>query len=602
MKLTPALPSANAAEFQNPSDSGVQRRQGWPSTGNFFSNGVPLHSVMQQVWLSTKGYQFLWPNPHEAEAPLSFYNWLRARVTIPAVKIEAQNPEHQTPVLINNLALEVYRRRPDCQQQFPDLFGLDQMAFAHWFITWARAEKLSPKFFEEVEQTRDGYRRHPLRRIYWILHRNFSRWIYSLYRQEKNLYGIYLRLNHWLEKLGLSQFFERLGAGLIAEHNVMPISIDRQTLKDINRQSEFGVNVIGFLYDESGLGRVTRDIIRVFEQNSFPNAQLDLGGVPGRLTDYSDLKPQADNPHAINLTYFGGINQYIFRLLGAEKLQNRYNIAYFWWELERLPPQLMSNLGLFNEVWVGSHFLEEVFEPIFSVPLYKMPLIIPQPVPAKMTRQDLGLPEDKHIFLFVFDPYSNIERKNPFGFITAYHQAFGPNFDDTLLVIKTKNLEQFPTAAKSLQAAVKSVQGILINRSVSRAETDALFAASDTYVSLHRVEGFGATLAEAMLHHKPVIATGYSGNMDFMTADNSYPVPYRLVPVDETINPYSYGARWAEPDLPAAAAMMKQVLKHPAETKHKVDRAAQLIQKKYSPAAFSQAAIDRLKTIHLHLQ
>lgn len=583
-------------------EAGYRTCQHWPYCYDTFSNAVPVAPVFRQIWARTKGYTRYWSTPHRVDGPDSFFNWLQSPVKIPSLRVQTGKPGSGEPIMLNNLALEVYRLRRDCQQQFPDPFGLDQRAFAHWFTAWARAEKIAPPFYQQVEKALETECRRPVLKAYRTLYRHFSNWIYTLYSEEKLLYRIYEKLAHALEKVGVSQFFEDVVAELFEEHNLLPLSVERQQRGEIISRQEPGVNVIGFLRDESGLGRVTRDMIRVFARHQVPVAQVNLGGVPGRLSDYPELALPEGNPHAINLIYFGGINQYLYRLLGEDKFLNRYNIAYLWWELNRFPPLLMDNLRIFNEVWVGSGFAKEALEPVLSVPIYRMPIIIPRPAPVSLTRKELGLPPDKHIFLFVFDPYSNIDRKNPLGFIEAYRRAFSPDFKDTQLVLKAKGLGQFPEAARAIRAAVKSVDGMLINRSVSRAEVDALFAACDTYVSLHRAEGYGATLAEAMLHQKPVIATAYSGNVDFMTPENSYPVPYRLVEIEEDSGPYKKGEYWADADIDEAARLMRHVMAHPEESHQKSIRACKDIEKNYSEEAFSRAIIERLNGVYDHLR
>ncbi|MBN1122611.1 MAG: glycosyltransferase family 4 protein [Anaerolineae bacterium] len=573
--------------------SGVE----WPTQVDSFSNGVPVAPVIRQIWSRTKGYTHTWPDPHRVDGSNSFFDWLKSPVEAPDV-ISGGRSE---PALFNNLALEVYRLRPDCQQRFPDLFGIDQAAYVCWFIEWAKGEQIAPVFYEAVEQALADQRRRPLRRLWRSLNRRFSLWVYTLYREERPLYRLYMVFLSLLEKIGISQIFVNVVADVFSEHNVLPLSIDRQERKAIIHEAEMGVNVIGFLRDESGIGRVSRDIIQALSGQSIPVAQIDLVGVPGRMQDYPELALPAGNPHAINLIYLGGLNQYFVRLLGEEKLLNRYNIAFLWWELNRFPPLLMDNLRIYNEVWVGSNFVKESLEPVLSVPVLRMPIIIPRPAPVSLSRSDLGLPEDKRIFLFVFDPYSTVERKNPQGFIEAYRRAFAPDFDESLLVLKTKGLDQFPAAASEIRSAVKSVGGKLINCSTSRAEIDALFAACDAYVSLHRSEGYGATLSEAMLHRKPVIATAYSGNMDFMTPENSYPVPYRLVELAEDVGPFTRGEHWADPDLDEAARLMKRVIEHPEEAREKALRGCADIEQRYSREAFSKAIIERLNEVHIAL-
>jgi glycosyltransferase involved in cell wall biosynthesis len=209
----------------------------------------------------------------------------------------------------------------------------------------------------------------------------------------------------------------------------------------------------------------------------------------------------------------------------------------------------------------------------------------------------LGLADDRFIWLFAFDMHSYIARKNPHAVIEAYRQAFGSHARQTQLVIKARHLEEYPEAAARLRSDLKSVGGMLISGSMSRLELNMLFAACDGYVSLHRCEGFGLTMAEAMALGKPVVATGYSGNMDFMTASNSYPVDYHLIELDRNHGPYRRGTYWADPDLDHAATLMRQVCEQRGDAQQKGLTAAADIARRHSSFSAAQDVIDRLKSI-----
>jgi glycosyltransferase involved in cell wall biosynthesis len=197
----------------------------------------------------------------------------------------------------------------------------------------------------------------------------------------------------------------------------------------------------------------------------------------------------------------------------------------------------------------------------------------------------------------VFDMHSYVERKNPHAVIEAYRRAFEPRARQTQLVIKASHLEAYPDAAARLSADLESVGGILISNSMNRSELSMLFAACDGYLSLHRCEGFGLTIAEAMVLGKPVVATGYSGNMDFMNASNSYPVRYRLTELDRDHGPYRRGTHWADPDLDHAAELMRQVFEQRGDARQKGITAAADIARWHSSLSAGQGVIERLKSI-----
>jgi glycosyltransferase involved in cell wall biosynthesis len=217
--------------------------------------------------------------------------------------------------------------------------------------------------------------------------------------------------------------------------------------------------------------------------------------------------------------------------------------------------------------------------------------------PSNVTRDALGLPEDKFLFLFTFDMLSFIERKNPWGAIEAYRRAFGPDFNETSLIIKVTNLDQFPQHREPLRQAVASVKGILMDGYLERAELDGLFNLCDAYVSLHRSEGFGMTIAEAMHLGKPVIATDYSGNADYMNVNNSYPVGYELVELEQDHGPYKKGGVWADPDLDHAAAQMRRAFENQDEARFKGRRAAADIERWYGSEAMARKIMGRFEVI-----
>jgi glycosyltransferase involved in cell wall biosynthesis len=256
-----------------------------------------------------------------------------------------------------------------------------------------------------------------------------------------------------------------------------------------------------------------------------------------------------------------------------------------------------DRFALLNELWVASDFVRDTLAPLVSIPVRKMRIPITITKPAVVCRADVGVPEDRFMWLFAFDMHSYVARKNPHAVIEAYRRAFGAHARQTQLVIKVNNLEADLGAAARLCADLESVGGRLISRSMSRSELSMLFAACDGYVSLHHCEGFGLTMAEAMALGKPVVATAYSGNMDFMTATNSYPVRYQLIKLDRDHGPYQRGTHWADPDLDHAAELMQQVFEQHDDARQKGITAAADIERWHGSLSAGQGVIERLKRI-----
>jgi glycosyltransferase involved in cell wall biosynthesis len=222
---------------------------------------------------------------------------------------------------------------------------------------------------------------------------------------------------------------------------------------------------------------------------------------------------------------------------------------------------------------------------------------LPPPVqrpaePAEPLR--LGVP-DGFLFLFVFDYLSTVQRKNPVGLVEAFKRAFAPG-DGPQLLIKTINGPLRPLSEEEVLWAVDGREDIhVIDRSLSTDELNGLMAACDCYVSLHRAEGFGLTLAEAMALGKPAIATRYSGNVDFMNDENSYLVDFEIGRVGPECEIYPPEGEWAEPSVEHAAELMRRVYEDPEEAERRGARGAADVARTLSPEATGAAMRRRLE-------
>jgi glycosyltransferase involved in cell wall biosynthesis len=216
-------------------------------------------------------------------------------------------------------------------------------------------------------------------------------------------------------------------------------------------------------------------------------------------------------------------------------------------------------------------------------------------VPA-LGRSHFRIPERGTVFLYMFDVSSQAERKNPFGAIQAFRRAgFEP--DQAVLVLKFTNAEYDRDAVRRLHEESAGLNVVLLDGYMDRAELWALLKGADCYLSPHRSEGFGLTILEAMRLGKPVIATAYSGNMDFMTPDNSFPLGYRLVTLERDYGPYMRGASWADPDLDEAAHLMRLVVEHPELARARGERAERQIAQERDPAVTGAIVRQRLSEI-----
>jgi len=329
-----------------------------------------------------------------------------------------------------------------------------------------------------------------------------------------------------------------------------------------------GVLLVGYFRAELGVGQGARLLAEAFDAAGIPYATLVNTSTTSRQDHtFDDRHNEGARDFDVNVVSINADQLPIFAgQVGPGFFAGRYTIGQWAWELEVFPEEFSGAFDLVDEVWAVSEFTRAALASSTTKPVFAVPHPIVRPtVPSHVDRATLGLPQDRTIFLFCFDLLSVLERKNPLGLIEAYRRAFEPD-DGATLVLKAINGDQRVPDLERLRLAVADRPDILlIDRYLGADELAALMDAADCYVSLHRSEGFGLTMAEAMSLGKPVIATGYSGNLDFMSADTAYLVGWTEGAVPANCVPYPEGATWAEPDLDEAARLMRQVHEHPDE-------------------------------------
>jgi glycosyltransferase involved in cell wall biosynthesis len=283
------------------------------------------------------------------------------------------------------------------------------------------------------------------------------------------------------------------------------------------------------------------------------------------------------------------------RRLGEDYFQGP-KIGVWGWETDTIPPRWQRAFALVQEIWVYSDFMAQNIGAVAPVPTIALPPPV-QPPAEPAAPERLGLAEDRFLFLFVYDYLSTIQRKNPVGLIEAFGRAFKPG-EGPQLLLKTINGPLRPLAEEEVLWAAHGRSDVhVIDRSLSSAQLNGLMAGCDCYVSLHRSEGFGLTMAEAMAIGKPVIGTGYSGNLDFMNERNSYLVEYELGRVGPDCEIYPPEGSWAKPSVEHAAELMRQVVERPQEAAEIGARALEDVAGQLSPRATGEAMHRRLQEL-----
>jgi glycosyltransferase involved in cell wall biosynthesis len=358
------------------------------------------------------------------------------------------------------------------------------------------------------------------------------------------------------------------------------------------------VIVAGYFRAELGIGVAARSLLSALEASGIPFDTVSFEATANRQ-DYPFVDRVAKTPVAdINIVCVNPDQLPRFaEQTGPALRHGRYTIGVWFWEVEDFPRSFHGAFNYVDEVWVASEFMRETFLKVSPKPVFKfrLPVLTPQVDPS-LSRADLNLPGG-FIFLFSFDLLSVLERKNPLGLIKAFTQAFSDGEGPTV-VIKTINGDKRCLEMEKLRYAARGRSDIiLMDGYLSQIENNTLAALSDCYVSLHRSEGFGLTIAEAMALGKPTIATAYSGNLDFMTAENSYLCPARRGEVGPEREPYPAESHWSEPDAVAAADLLRYVYEHQEEARARGLRASRDIKSSHFPATAGAIIRDRLSTI-----
>jgi glycosyltransferase involved in cell wall biosynthesis len=374
----------------------------------------------------------------------------------------------------------------------------------------------------------------------------------------------------------------------------------------LSEEYKLGVNVIGYLRETLGLAEAARLYINALTAAGVPvTTTAILPDMPVNATDgppitrtgrqtYEELRGSV-RP-TFNLVCANGDQLEAFMRAGGEReLGGRPTIGQWGWETDVLPQSWLPAFRHLDEIWVYTTFVAENLARLAPVPVVVVPMSISVP---DVTGVELELAcDERFTFVFMLDFFSTLRRKNALGLVDAFTRAFAPG-EGPRLLIKTINAQFREQAADELRFDIGDRPDIeLIDGYLEPLEKSALLAHADCYVSLHRSEGFGLPLAECMALGTPVIATGYSGNTDFMTPQNSYLVDWTPTRVGPDCDIYPAHGNWAEPDRDHAAELMRRVWERPEEAAAKAQRARADIARLYAPevaGAIARARLERL--------
>jgi len=331
-----------------------------------------------------------------------------------------------------------------------------------------------------------------------------------------------------------------------------------------NELARRGFNIIGHFCYPSGL-RVSAESI------------VEAARLTGADVSLRDVRTDAkDDPHHAD---FDGMEWHDVTVIHTqpepffdeayqranlfERTPRTYRIGYWYWEFDSVPDAWVEHARKVDEVWAATEFVAKGLRDKLSIPVRTLFPGVKLAPYERRGKRHFGLSESTYTFLFTFHMMSVMERKNPLGLIRAFRLAFQSD-EPVQLVLKTSFGDRHPAQIQELRDAAAGANITIIDEVYSPDAVLSLMDACDAYVSLHRSEGLGLTMAEAMLMGKPVIATNFSGNVDFMDEGNSLLVSYELAKLGKPIPPYDADLEWAEPSVEHAAQLMRRLFENQA--------------------------------------
>jgi glycosyltransferase involved in cell wall biosynthesis len=364
------------------------------------------------------------------------------------------------------------------------------------------------------------------------------------------------------------------------------------------RSRPFGANYYGFASAISGLGSATRGYVDALSRLSCPTHVIE---VPqwGQSAP-ADASTGEAGPYRFNFIHQNADMMPLWAArYSRQAVHGRYNIGLWVWELHAGYASAHTASLLLDEIWAPTEFVASALRNCVAAPVFVVPYAVDVPVAsATTTREDFGLPANDYLFLYAFDLSSGFARKNPLAVLQAFRQAFRPD-EPVKLLLKYTRGEHDRRAAdliEVLSAATPNVRTMA--GPLPESQMLSLYAVCDCFVSPHRSEGFGLAIATAMAFGKPTVATGYSGNLQFMTESNSYLVDYRLVAVGPGNAPYHADYAWAEPDTAHMAALLRQVYDNREESRRRGEAGRKTITNDYAADAIASLMGRRFADIH----
>ncbi len=362
-----------------------------------------------------------------------------------------------------------------------------------------------------------------------------------------------------------------------------------------------GVNLFGYLKAQMGLGQGARLMAHAVLESGIPHSLINVSiGNPASHNEkeFEAMLSKA-SVYNTNIVHINPEQTPLLRVAYPRRTwDKRYNIAVWLWELEEFPSEWHSEFAYFDEIWTPSTFTSNSIKNSTSLPVVTVPYGLRAEADTRFDRDYFRLPKDRFLFLSMYDVNSTMERKNPMGAIDAFCAAFPPDSMDVGLVIKINNAT--PENIAQLKTYIGNRKNIfVISQLFSKVEVQSLIKACDVFVSLHRSEGFGLVMAEAMVLGVPSIATNWSANTDFMKPDTSCLVDFKFIDVKDSYYQQRQGLRWADPNIEHAAQYMQRLYNDRPYYENIAQNGQAFIKGDYSIERSAQKIFARLRELDL---
>lgn len=388
--------------------------------------------------------------------------------------------------------------------------------------------------------------------------------------------------------------------------NFVNKSIDNAASQTRNREafnrniSPDGINLIGFIKGEIGLGQSCRLLAEAINYSGEEFTIYNYEQISSmRFNDSTwDYKITNTTPYNINIIHLNPPDLALAHATLDKNIWNfKYNIAFWLWELEEFPDEWIKCFSFVDEIWTPSEFASNSIRKKTSLPVNTIKYSISAPIDDAYNRKYFSIPDDKFLFLCMYDSNSTINRKNPIGTIESFKKAFSKDDTNIGLVIKVNNPQQ-----NDIDIIKKMLEGYeniyIIPKIMTKTEVNSLIKICDVFVSLHRAEGFGLPLAEAMFLGTPTIATNWSANTEFMNQENACMVDYNMVYLEEDYVMYKKGNKWADPNIEQAAEYMKKLYEDNNFYNDISKKAQNYIKENLNLELASKAISNRIKQIY----